>query len=278
MMKIDAHQHFWVFDSTRNIWITEDMAIIRHSFLPDDLKPILDHNNFFGCVAVQADQSEEETQFLLDLAASNDFIKGIVGWVDLRSNDLVTRLDSYSMYPKFKGVRHILQDEADGFMLESAFFKGIGVLKDYGLTYDILIRSSQMQEAAKLAALNPDQRFVLDHIGKPQIEGGNMLKWQSDIKAIARHENVYCKLSGLVTEAHHTKWKPADIFPYIDSAIEAFGVNRVMFGSDWPVCKLAAEYNEVCDLISNFLEPFSRFEKELIWSGNAIDFYNLDRH
>ncbi len=277
-MKIDAHQHFWVFDSIRDNWITEDMAIIRRNFLPDDLKPILDHNKFVGCIAVQADQSEEETQFLLDLAADNDFIKGIVGWVDLRSNDLETRLDSYSTFSKFKGVRHILQTEAEGFMLESAFVKGIGVLKDYGLTYDILIRSSQIQEAATLSALNPDQRFVLDHIGKPQIKGGNMLKWQSDIKEIARHENVYCKLSGLVTEADHTKWKPADLFPYIDSAIEAFGINRVMFGSDWPVCKLAAEYNEVCDLVSNFLEPFSRFEKELIWSGNAIDFYNLDRH
>ncbi len=278
MLRVDSHQHFWVFDPLRDGWITEDMGNIRQDFLPGDLKPILKDNHVSACVAVQADQSEDETMFLLDLAEANDFIKGVVGWVDLRSEDLLARLNYYHEFQKLRGFRHIVQAEEQGFMLEPAFLKGIGALKNYGLTYDILVRSSQIKEVVKLVELNPDQSFVLDHLGKPPIKSGDVRLWEADIRTLASHRNVYCKLSGMVTEADLNNWKPADLHPYMDIVMNAFGVKRVMFGSDWPVCKLAAEYSEVCRLVAAFLAPLSDFEKEFVWSGNAVDFYKLDIH
>lgn len=276
MLKVDSHQHFWFFDPEKDKWITEDMEKIRSHFLPEDLKPILDQNNFAACVAVQADQTEYETQFLLDLGEKNSFIKGVVGWIDLRSPDLAARLEHWKGYSKLKGFRHIIQAEEVGFMDDPQFIKGVGALSCYGFTYDILIRSSQIRECSKLVGLNPDQRFVLDHMGKPQIKNGSVQHWAEDIKELARNENVYCKLSGLVTEAKPLSWKKEDFKPYLDVVLESFGINRVMFGSDWPVCKLAAEYDEVCDVIASYVEKLNLREQELIWSGNAIEFYKLD--
>ena len=276
MLKVDSHQHFWIFDLVRDTWITEEMVNIRGDFLPDDLKPILDQNNVTACVAVQADQSDAETAFLLDLAEKNSFIKGIVGWVDLRSADLREQLEHYRVFDKLKGFRHIVQAEEPGFMLEPAFLKGVAALKDYGFTYDILVGSSQIREAAKLVELNPGQNFVLDHLGKPPIKSREIHAWSADIAELAAHENVYCKLSGMVTEADPDNWRPAHLYPYMDIVLNAFGVRRVMFGSDWPVCKLAAEYDEVCDLTDSYLESLSVNEQELIWAGNAIKFYKLD--
>lgn len=276
MLKVDSHQHFWVFDPLRDSWITEDLVNIRRDFLPDDLKPILDRNNVSACVAVQADQSEEETRFLLDLAERNNFISGVVGWTDLRSVELIKRLEHYQAYPKLKGFRHIVQAEDEGFMLSADFLKGISALKDFDLTYDILVRSSQIKEAVKLVELHPDQRFVLDHIGKPPIKSGSIRTWETDIRQLALHENVLCKLSGMVTEADLGTWTPADVYPYMDIVMNAFGAKRIMFGSDWPVCTLAAEYKEVCGLVSAFLDQMGGFERELIWSRNAVEFYKLD--
>ncbi len=276
MLKVDSHQHFWIFDPVRDSWISEDMAVIREDFLPGDLKPILDRNAISGCIAVQADQSEAETTFLLDLAEDNSFIKGVVGWVDLRSAELAKSLEHYQAFPKLKGFRHIVQAEEPGFMLQPAFLKGVSALKTFGFTYDILVRSSQIGEATKLVELNPGQHFVLDHLGKPPIKNNEIKAWSADIENLAAHENVCCKLSGMVTEADLIHWKPADLHPYMDIIMNAFGANRVMFGSDWPVCKLAAEYDEVFDITHSYLEKLTLNEQELIWAANAIEFYKLD--
>jgi len=276
MLKVDSHQHFWNFDPVRDSWITEDMAVIRRDFLPDELKPILDQNNVAGCVAVQADQSEGETAFLLDLAKRYSFIKGVVGWVDFQSADLTNRLENYQQFPALKGFRHILQNEQPGYLLHPGFLKGVAALKDYDFTYDILIRSSQIAETVNLVSLNPGQRFVLDHLGKPPIKNGGIQDWSADIKALSGNENVFCKLSGLVTEADLKHWKMEDLFPYLDVVLTNFGVERIMFGSDWPVCKVAAEYPAVCGVISGFLEQLTTYEQELIWSRNAIEFYKLE--
>jgi L-fuconolactonase len=276
MLKIDSHQHFWIFDPVRDSWISEDMSNIRRDFTPEDLKPILEENNIAGCVAVQADQSEAETKFLLALAKKNSYIQGVIGWVDLNAEDLAEQLETYQLFPAIKGFRHIVQAEPKGFMLTGGFLNGISVLSKYGFTYDILIRSSQIREAAELVKLNPGQMFVLDHLGKPPIKTGELHNWSADITELAAHPNVYCKLSGMVTEADLTCWKPADIQPYVDTVLNVFGISRVMFGSDWPVCKLAAEYKEVCELMSNFLEQLSSKEKEQVWSANAVEFYNLE--
>lgn len=275
MLKIDSHQHFWVFDPIRDNWITEDMAAIRRDFLPGDLKPILEDNHVSACVAVQADQSEKETLFLLDIAERNEFVKAVVGWVDLCSPDITERLNYFQQFPKIKGFRHIVQAEKKGFMLEKSFLDGLAKLKRYEFTFDILVRSSQIQEAIKLVERNPDQKFVLDHIGKPGIKGKDRNNWADDIKSLALHQNVYCKLSGLVTEADPDNWKYIDLYPYMEIALNAFGVNRLMFGSDWPVCKLAGEYEQICEIVSAFVGKLSTAEQELIWSENAIDFYNL---
>jgi L-fuconolactonase len=276
MLKVDSHQHFWIFDPVRDSWIIEDMAVIRKDFLPEDLKPILDRNAISACIAVQADQSEAETVFLLDLAEANSFVKGVVGWVDLRSADLAKRLEYYQAFPKLKGFRHIVQAEEPGFMLQPAFLNGVAALKTFGFAYDILVRSTQICEATKLVELNPGQHFVLDHIGKPPIKNKEIKVWLADIKDLAAHQNVCCKLSGMVTEADLNHWKPADLHPYMDIIMNEFGANRVMFGSDWPVCKLAAEYDEVCDITHSYLEKLTLNEQELIWAGNAIEFYKLD--
>ncbi len=276
MLKLDSHQHFWIFDPVRDNWISEDMAKIRRDFLPEDLKPNLDQNDIWGCVAVQAGQSEAETKFLLGLAEQNGFIKGVVGWVDLLSPDIGERLDRYKTLPKLKGFRHIVQTEEPGFMLQPDFLGGIAKLKDYGYTYDILVRSSQIIEATKLVKLNPEQKFVLDHLGKPDIRNRELKSWSDDIKKLAANQNVYCKLSGMLTEADLDSWESQDLYVYMDVVLNSFGAGRVMFGSDWPVCKIAAEYSEVCSIMSSYLNKLSDHEQELIWSGNAVNFYELD--
>ncbi|SKB43773.1 amidohydrolase family protein [Daejeonella lutea] len=276
MLKVDSHQHFWIFDPLRDKWITHDMENIRRDFLPEDLKPILQDNDISGCIAVQADQSEQETKFLLDLAEYNDYVLGVVGWVDLRAGNLRERLEYYKTFSKLKGFRHIVQAEGPGYMVDPVFLRGIRTLTDYGFAYDILVRSEQISEASKLVELNPDQRFVLDHIGKPLIKKGEIRDWEKEIRQFASYDNVSCKLSGLVTEADIEHWKYSEILPYMEIVLNAFGANRVMFGSDWPVCKLAAEYGAICDVISSFLEPLSSSEKQFIWGQTALEFYRLE--
>ena len=276
MLKVDSHQHFWIFDPIRDNWITEDMTNIRCDFLPEHLMPILGQNSISACVAVQADQTEFETEFLLDLAEKNSFIKGVVGWVDLFSPGLADRLQHWKSFPKLKGFRHIIQAEENGFMENPQFIKGMGSLANFDFSYDILIKSSQITEASTLVKMNPAVDFVLDHLGKPPIKAGAIQPWASDIKELARYRNVFCKLSGMLTEADLIDWKKEDLRPYLDIVLESFGTHRVMFGSDWPVCKLAAEYDDVCEVMESYITQFSLNEQELVWSGNAIKFYKLD--
>lgn len=276
MNRIDAHQHFWKFDPVRDSWINDDMRLIQRDFLPDDLQPILNENDFNGCIAVQSDQSEGENHFHFQNAEKFDFIKGIVGWVDLQSPAIEERLQYYSQFKKIKGFRHVLQGEPQrDLMLQPGFMKGISLLKKYNFTYDILIFKDQMQYIPKFASSFPDQLFVIDHIAKPDIKNGEIDKWGKDIKEMAQFENVYCKISGMVTEADWKQWRNEDFKPYLDIVVEAFGTNRIMFGSDWPVCLVAASYKEMLGIVEDYFSLFSKSEQEKFFGSNAIHFYNL---
>jgi L-fuconolactonase len=274
-MRIDSHQHFWKFDPVRDSWINEEMKIIQRDFFPENLKPILSQNKIEGCVSVQADQSEIETNFLLSHANENDFIKGVVGWVDLRSNDLLKRLEYFSQFQILKGFRHIAQAEPIGFLRGEQFSKGINALKDFNFTYDILIYPHQLEDALWLVNEHPHQKFVVDHLAKPTIKNKEIEKWSTLMKELSLCSNVWCKLSGMVTEADWKSWNKKDFAPYLEVVINSFGANRVMYGSDWPVCLVAARYEEQLGIVESFIESFSDTEKQLIMGENAITFYNL---
>ncbi len=277
MPRIDAHQHFWRYDPWRDAWISEAMAVLRRDFLPADLAPLLAANLVDGCVAVQADQSEAETQFLLDLARDHSFIRGVVGWVDLRSPQVAERLAHFASDRHFRGVRHLVQGEPnDEFLLQEDVVRGIRALTPLGLTYDLLLVPRQLRAATRLAAMLPDQRFVLDHIAKPLIKDGVLEPWASDLGALAMQPNVWCKLSGLITEADWASWKPTQLRQYLDVVVESFGVDRLMWGSDWPVCLLAGSYEEVREVIAEYLVRFSVDERTAIFGGNATTFYGLE--
>lgn len=274
-MKIDAHQHFWKFNPVRDAWIDDSMQIIRKDFLPQDLKPILNDNNIDGCIAVQADQSEIETEFLLENAKQNPFIKGVVGWIDLRASNVEDRLAHYSNNSLFKGVRHIVQAEVNDFMLRKDFQNGISKLEQFNLTYDILIFPPQIESAIDLVNKFPNQRFVIDHIAKPYINTGRIDEWKANMIELAKAQNVLCKVSGMVTEANLKHWKISDFTPYLDVVFNAFGIDRILYGSDWPVCLLAAKYEQQLQLVQDYIKGFSENDKTKILGSNAIKFYNL---
>ena len=275
MTRIDSHQHFWRYDAARDGWITDDMRAIRRDFLPPDLEPVLEANRIDGCVAVQADQSLDETRFLLDLARRHRFIKGVVGWVDLRSPQIDASLDEFCAEPLFCGVRHVAQAEADDFLEREDVVRGIGRLARRGLTYDILIVERQLSAAIALASRLPDQRFVLDHLAKPRIKDRVIEPWRGAIRELARRPNVCCKLSGLVTEADWHHWQPGDLRPYLDVVFEAFGPDRLMWGSDWPVCLVAAPYERVLETIVEYASALSVTEQGALFGRNAERFYGL---
>ena len=276
VVKIDAHQHFWQFDPQRDSWITDEMAVLKHDFAPADLKQIYQEHSIAGCVAVQADQSLFENDYLLNFANNNDFIKGVVGWVDLQHESLEELLAMYASIHKMKGFRHVLQGEQNrAVMLEPAFKRGISYLEKYGFSYDILIYPDQLSFTAELVAAFPNQRFVVDHIAKPEIKSKNIEGWKTGIRQLAEYDNVYCKVSGLITEADWITWQPDDFVPYLDIVFEAFGTNRLMYGSDWPVCNLAGGYKGVINVVENYTDQLSKNEKALFWGQNAIKFYQL---
>jgi L-fuconolactonase len=276
MLKIDSHQHFWIFDEVRDSWITDDMSVLQADFTPDRLLAELQQHNFYGSVVVQSDQSPAENIFQLENAANNAFVKGVVGWVDLRAADIEAQLSQLSSYTKLKGFRHILQGEEDrALMLKPEFVNGIGKLKSFSYTYDLLVLPDQLKYAAELVAKFPDQPFVLDHIAKPDIKNGTIDQWKKEITALAKYENVYCKVSGMVTEADWKQWKPEDFNPYLDVVFEAFGAERLMYGSDWPVCLVAASYQQVLGLMEQYTSKLSAHEQAMFWGGNATKFYNL---
>jgi L-fuconolactonase len=281
---IDAHQHFWHYDPTKHIWMNEEMGVLKTDYLPADLATLLQNCGLNSCVAVQANQAEEENNFLLNLEEKHDFIKGIVGWVDLQSKKVEARLEYYQQFPLMKGFRHVIHDEADlDFMLRPAFLKGISLLKKYGYTYDILIFPIHLPNTLELVAAFPDQPFVIDHIAKPPIKTGENViarnvateRWLTALKAVAQHPNVSCKISGMVTEADWKNWKSTDFTPYLDTVVELFGIDRLMYGSDWPVCTLAADYPAQFEIVKDYFSTFSKTEQAQFFGGNAIKFYNL---
>lgn len=274
-MIIDSHQHFWKYDPIRDAWIDDSMQVIRRDFLPQDLESILKANDVAGCVAVQADQSETETEFLLDCANKNPFIKGVVGWVDLKTKDVEARLAHYSEDAKLKGVRHIVQAEANDFMLGKDFQNGISKLQQFNLTYDILIFPPQINAAIALVNKFPNQKFVIDHMAKPYIKSGEIKEWESKITELSQAPNVFCKVSGMVTEADLKHWKVSDFTPYLDVIFNTFGTDRILYGSDWPVCLLAAQYEEQLNIIQNYTKDFSTQEQLKVFGNNAVEFYNL---
>ncbi len=276
MLRIDAHQHFWKFDPARDSWITDDMAMIQKDFLPADLLPVLEANGINGSVIVQSDQSEKENDFQLANAAGYDFIKGIVGWVDLKADNIEERLAHYKQFKKMKGFRHVLQGEPDrAMMLQPAFKRGIGLLKQFEFTYDILIYPDQLKYIPELVSAFPYQGFVIDHIAKPYIKDKKIDGWRKNMQTLAQFPNVYCKISGMVTEADWRNWKPEDFKPYLDAVVETFGIKRIMFGSDWPVCLVAATYSQMMKIVKDYFSPFTQSEQDLFFGGNATLFYHL---
>jgi L-fuconolactonase len=276
LARIDSHQHFWQYNPQKHDWITDDMKVIQRDFLPSDLLPILQKNNIDGCISIQADQTEDETDFLLELSDNHDFIKGIVGWVDLRADNIYERLEHYSQFKKLKGFRHIVQGENDTeFMLRPKFKNGITALALYDFTYDILIYHYQLEQAIQFVKLFPNQKFVLDHLGKPDIKSGEYALWQTNIKKLALHQNVFCKISGMITEGEWNDWKPSDFKVYLDTIVKTFGTDRLMYGSDFPVCTLAATYEAQLNIITVYFSTFTNLEKKKIMGDNASKFYGI---
>lgn len=274
-MRLDSHQHFWNYSATEYPWIPTGSALQRN-WLPEDLDALQAPLALDGSIAVQARQSSEESRWLLELAAKNPRIRGVVGWVDLRSEKVAESLAEFSKNPKFVGVRHVVQDEPDDrFMVRPEFLRGIAQLRAFKLTYDILIYPKQLPAAIELVRQFPDQPFVLDHIAKPFIKGGQISPWREQIRELASFPNLCCKVSGMVTEADHRQWSPDDFLPFLDVVFGAFGPDRLMFGSDWPVCLLAAGYEQVFSLVRDYalrVTPDGSAQ-EAIFGGTAAKFY-----
>jgi L-fuconolactonase len=277
-MKIDAHQHFWIYNSKEYGWIDDSMKVLKSNYLPADIQPELIKAGFSGTVAVQARQNIGETRWLLDLSDKYGFIKGVVGWVDLRSiSDLTEQLDEFCRSKKLVGVRHVVHDEPDdNFLLRDDFLKGINILKNYNLTYDLLLFPKHLPVAERVVSMFPGQKFVLDHMSKPLIKDNIISPWKEDIIRLAEHKNVWCKLSGMVTEADRKKWKQEDFRPYLDVVYNAFGPERLMNGSDWPVCRLAGEYKEVTGIVESYISEMPSEVQEKILGLNCKEFYGIE--
>jgi len=274
--RIDSHQHFWRYEPMDYPWINDGMTVLKRDFLPGDLVPLMRSAGFQGSVAVQARQSIEETEFLLELADQHEFIRGVVGWVDLRSDKIHSQLSKYSAHSKFRGVRHVVQDEPDDqFMVRPDFKHGIATLKDFDLRYDLLVFPRQLPAAVTLVETFPSQAFVLDHMAKPNIRGGEIEPWKTLVERLAKSQNVSCKLSGMVTEATLGNWQAGEFHRYLDIVIAAFGLDRVMIGSDWPVCTLSGGYQSVLNIVIDYIKQFSNQEQTAILGGNCSRFYGI---
>jgi L-fuconolactonase len=274
-MIIDSHQHFWKYSPETHAWISEEMAVLKRDFLPDHFLHIFDQHKISGTVAVQAEQSEQETNYLLSLAAQFPFIKGVVGWVDLRASNIEEKLDFFKENKLIKGFRHIAQSEPKGFLTDPKFIKGVNSLADYGFTYDLLIYHHQLDEALEFAGKTPNVKIVLDHIAKPAIKTGQKTHWELKLAALSTFKNIHCKLSGMVTEANWTEWKYEQLEPFVDEVFEAFGPDRVMYGSDWPVCLLAGDYAAQFSVVKTYISRLTESEKRNVLGENAKRFYNL---
>lgn len=277
-MRIDSHQHFWRYDSQELPWITPEMSVLMRDHLPADLQSTIEAHDIDGTIAVQARHSEAETRWLLDLAHTNPFIRGVVGWVDLTAPDVAERLEALD-HPKLIGIRHIVHDEPDqDYMLHPSFRAGIARLGDHEMTFDLLLFPAHLRSASTIAAEHSEVSFVLDHLGKPPVLAGRKppRAWREDLKRLAMHENVSCKISGMVTEAMWNDWSADDFTPYLEFVMEMFGPDRVMFGSDWPVCLLAGDYAAVIGIVEKFAAALSADEREALFGGNAARFYGIE--
>jgi L-fuconolactonase len=275
-MRIDAHQHFWTYDPLRHGWIDESMKAIRRDFLPIDLEPELKKAGIDGTVAVQADETDAETEFLLGLAEENAFILSVVGWVDLKGPDTEARLQALKAHRKLSGFRSIMQGRSDEeYLSNKSFLHGVGLLKRYGYRYDLLVYHDQMGSLLRFTDRFPEQPFMLDHLGKPPIAEGGMRRWREEVRVLARHPHTYCKLSGMVTEARRDRWTYNDLVPYMETAAEFFGTDRLCFGSDWPVCLTAADYATVTETVMRFLSQVDEAERERVMGLNAKQFYGI---
>lgn len=276
-MRIDAHQHFWVYRPADYPWIDERMDALKRDFLPDDLRPLLERNGFDGSVAVQARHSLDETRSLLRFADENDFVRGVVGWVDLTSPAVEKDLEALAEAPRLVGLRHIVQDESDDrFLLREDFQRGVALLNRYGLAYDILVYPRQLDAVLDFVARFDEHRLVLDHLAKPDVARGELEPWAASIRKLGGFDNLYCKLSGLVTEAAWGAWRREDFTPYLDVALEAFGAERLLVGSDWPVCTLSADYDAVLDIVSRHTASLGSSERDAIFGGAAAEVYRLE--
>ncbi len=276
MIKIDAHHHLWKYTPETHGWIDESMAVLKRDFLSEEIGENLKQSGYEGCVAVQASQTEEETEFLLEQAEKYPFIKGVVGWLDVRNPDFDRSLKRFGKFTKLKGLRHVVQDEPDDdFLLRDDFIHGIALLSKYNLTYDLLIFPRHLSVAEKFVSKFPNHKFVLDHIAKPDIKNCVISPWKDGIRKLARHQNVSCKLSGMVTEANWLGWKNDDFIPYLDEVFSAFGPDRLMIGSDWPVCTLAGSYAKVMAIVEKYLNTFDAEVRQKVLGQNAINFYGL---
>ncbi|HXS56378.1 MAG TPA: amidohydrolase family protein [Hanamia sp.] len=280
MQKIDSHVHFWKYDAVKDAWITDDMKLLQRDFFPKDIELQLHENSVDGVIAVQADQSEAETDFLIALARENSLIKGVVGWVDLQDEQVELRLQHYSEFAVVKGFRHIVQGAPAGFLKGQSFMNGVRQLKKFDFTYDVLIYENQLEEAIEFVNEFPGQKFIIDHCAKPAIKNKKVtdtigIGWKRGMQEIAQNENVFCKLSGLVTEAAWNEWNDKDFYPYLDVVFESFGTDRLVFGSDWPVMMLSATYAKWINLLEQYLSAFSIEERRAIFAENAIKFYKI---
>jgi L-fucono-1,5-lactonase len=276
--RIDAHQHFWRYDPARYGWIDDSMAPLRRDFLPSDLEPQLRRAGFDACVAVQAQQTLRETRWLLDLADLHPFIAGVVGWVDLQSADAPAQIEILARRPRLVGLRHVVQGEPDDrFLLRPEFLRGVRAAGQAGLAYDILIYTRHLPVAVEFAQRLEGHRLVLDHLAKPDIRRGERQAWERDLRRLAASGHVMAKLSGLVTEADWRAWTPEQIRPYLDTAFQCFGYERLMIGSDWPVCTVAADYARTMQVVMDYVRDRPAVEQEAVLGGNAARLWRLDQ-
>ncbi|MCO5237607.1 MAG: amidohydrolase family protein [Chitinophagaceae bacterium] len=274
MTCIDTHVHFWKYDRKRDAWM-DDMKILQQDYIPQSIEPVLRRNDVEGCVAVQADQAEVETRFLCELAKTHPFIKGVVGWIDLCADNVEERLQHFSEHTIIKGYRHIVQSEPNDFLLRKDFQRGVKMLKAFNYTYDILIYHYQLRPTLEFVSRLPDQPLVIDHCAKPDIKRKEIDNWSRLMREIAQNPNVYCKLSGLFTEANWKAWSAGDFYPYLDVVFDAFGTDRLMYGSDWPVILVSGMYVQWKSLLEKYMENYEPEEREKVFGLNALRFYNL---
>ncbi len=278
-MRIDSHHHLWRYNASDYGWISDDQASLRRDFLLEDLKTVLRENRIDGSVAIQARQTITETDWLLALANEPDSpIRGVVGFLPLAAPEFPALLERYAGHRKLKGLRHVVQDEPDDrFLLRDDFNRGVAQLAAYHLTYDLLIFERQLPAALEFVDRHPDQPLVVDHIAKPRIRDGVREPWARNLRELARRPNVWCKLSGVVTEADPRSWTPEQLRPYLETVLACFGAERLMFGSDWPVVTVAGGYARWREVVEALVQELSPTEQAAFWSGNAIRFYQLER-